>query len=407
MEFSGYGRLLADRQVRTIFVAAFFARIPSMALPLALSLLVVREMDGTYAQAGLVATCETLGAAVGAPWRGRLIDRVGLRRAIVPSIVAMAVVLPAMGFVPTYLTLLPLAFLAGVFLIPIHTIVRLALTARVPASERRTAFAADSTLAEASFIVGPAAGGFLAVHFTPSVALVAIACCEVLAGLMFWWLNPALRSGGTAEPGASVATDPAAPETVHGIRAWISAPVVLLMVVSAAAMIALMGTDLAIIAELHELERDGMVGVVYAAWGLASLGGGIVYGALPTSVRPTYLLLALGLLTLPATLAEGVVSLTLLVIPAGLLCAPTLTASSEWLTRLVPEARLGEAMGWQGTAFTAGGALGAPVAGAAMDASGAWAGFAVGGAAATAVAVVALGGQAVWRARRSAVPTGF
>ncbi len=403
MEFSGYRLLLADRQVRTIFVAAFFARIPMMALPLVLTLLVTEGMDGSYKQAGLVATCETLGAAVGAPWRGRRIDRTGLRRAIVPSIVVTAVVVPALGLVPTYLALLPLAFLAGLFLIPIHTIVRLALTAQVEESRRRTAFAADSTMAEASFIIGPAVGGFLAAFYEPSVALIGIGCCVVLAGVMFWVLDPDLRSG-PGRPGSAVATDPAAPETLHDVRGWITPKVVLLLVISAAAMVALMGTDLGIIAELREQDQIALVGVVYGTWGLASLVGGLLYGAWSHSIRPSYLLLALGLFTLPAVFAQNVWSLALLVIPAGALCAPSLTASSEWLTRLVPPHRLGEAMGWQGTAFTTGGAIGAPLAGAAMDAEGAWAGFAVGGLAATVVALAAMG-VVVWQTRRSPLST--
>ncbi|WP_019144470.1 MFS transporter [Aeromicrobium massiliense] len=403
MEFSGYRLLLADRQVRTIFVAAFFARIPMMALPLVLTLLVTEGMGGSYKQAGLVATCETLGAAIGAPWRGRRIDRTGLRRAIVPSIVVTALVVPALGLVPTYLALLPLAFLAGLFLIPIHTIVRLALTAQVSESQRRTAFAADSTMAEASFIIGPAVGGFLAAFYSPSVALVGIGCCVVLAGVMFWVLDPDLRSG-PGRPGAAVATDPAGPETLHDVRGWITPKVVLLLVISAASMVALMGTDLGIIAELREQDEIALVGVVYGTWGLASLVGGLLYGAWSHSIRPSYLLLALGLFTLPAVFAQNVWSLALLVIPAGALCAPTLTASSEWLTRLVPPDRLGEAMGWQGTAFTTGGALGAPLAGAAMDAQGAWAGFAVGGAVATVVALGAMG-LVVWQTRRSPAST--
>lgn len=403
MEFSGYRLLLADRQVRTIFVAAFFARIPMMALPLVLTLLVTEGMGGSYKQAGLVATCETLGAAVGAPWRGRRIDRTGLRRAIVPSIVVTALVVPGVAMAPTYVALLPLAFLAGLFLIPIHTIVRLALTARVDESQRRTAFAADSTMAEASFIVGPAVGGFLATFYSAGAAIVAIGACVVLAGVMFWVLDPDLRRG-TGEPGASVATDPAGPETLQDVRRWITPKVVLLLVISSASMLALMGTDLAIIAELREQDEVALVGLVYGAWGLASLVGGLLYGAWPRSIRPSYLLLALGLFTLPAVMATNVWTLALLVIPAGALCAPTLTASSEWLTRLVPAERLGEAMGWQGTAFTVGGAIGAPVAGAAMDAQGAWAGFAVGGGFATAVAVAALA-LVVWQTRRSPAST--
>ena len=56
---------------------------------------------------------------------------------------------------------------------------------------------------------------------------------------------------------------------------------------------------------------------------------------------------------------------------AGLLCAPTITASVDQASRLVPAAVRGEAMGWHGSFLTTGGALGAPIAGVAIDRGGA------------------------------------
>jgi MFS family permease len=60
---------------------------------------------------------------------------------------------------------------------------------------------------------------------------------------------------------------------------------------------------------------------------------------------------------------------------AGLLCQPMITAGVEALTRIVPDRARGEALGFHGTAMTGGSALGAPVAGAAIDAGGAPAAF--------------------------------
>ena len=62
---------------------------------------------------------------------------------------------------------------------------------------------------------------------------------------------------------------------------------------------------------------------------------------------------------------------------AGLLCAPTITASVDTASRLVPAEARGEAMGWHGSFLTSGGALGAPIAGIAIDRLGADAGFVV------------------------------
>jgi MFS family permease len=388
--FSGYAQLWADRRVRALLIAAFFARIPSMTAPLVLTLFVVRELDASYTQAGVVAAASTIGAGIGAPWRGRLIDRLGMRRAIIPSIVAVAVLYPLAAMTPSALLLAPTAFLMGLFLIPIFSIVRLSLSVLVPEDQHRTAFAADSVIAEAGFIIGPAVGGLLVIQAGAGVSLALIGACEVLAGLIFWRLDPPTRSRPAHEeahsPGAASAT-------------WLSSQIVFLFLISAGTMIALISTDLGIIAELDHLDQVGSVGIVFGAWGLASLLGGLLYGALDFSIRPTWLLLALGMTLIPVGLADSVGVLALCVIPTGFLCAPTMSAASEWIAKLVPEQRRGEAMGWQGTAFTLGGAVSSPVVGAAIDGVGAWGGFVVGGSIAAAIALLALSGQLVprWR----------
>jgi MFS family permease len=390
--FSGYSRLWADRQVRALFIAAFFARIPNMAIPLVLTLLVVVKLDGTYAQAGIVAAAETVGAAVGAPWRGRLIDRLGLRRALIPSIVGIALIYPAVA-IASYAWLVPLAFLGGVFLIPIFSVVRLALAVMVDEEQRRTAFAGDAIVAEASFLIGPAAGALLATQADPGVAIIAVGACEVLAGLAFFWLNPPMRT----------VQDEAFPVIASPPR-WVNMQVVFVFLVSAGTMAALMGTDLSIIAGLREIDSVGSIWLVFLFWGVSSLVGGLLYGALPASIRPTHLLLALGVLTIPVGLGSSAWSLGLWVIPAGFLCAPTMTASAEAITRLVPEDRRGEAVGWQGTAFTIGGSASAPLIGTTIDGVGAWGGFALGGAVAVGVALLSYGGQLIPRFREDRRP---
>ena len=115
------------------------------------------------------------------------------------------------------------------------------------------------------------------------------------------------------------------------------------------------------------------------------------------------LLLAMAVLTLPMSLATDTLSLALLSIPGGLLCAPVLSAASERVADLVPEERRGEAMGWYGSALTTGTAIGAPLAGMAIDVVGPWAGFAFAGTAAALMVLITLGARAVVNARRTLV----
>jgi MFS family permease len=158
-----------------------------------------------------------------------------------------------------------------------------------------------------------------------------------------------------------------------------------------------------IVAALREAGNLGATGVVMAAWAFASLLGGLVYGALRRGVLPPALLLSLGLLTAPVGLAPGSLWLCLAVVPAGLICAPVVTATAEAIADLVPDQVRGEAMGWHGSALTAGTALGAPLAGAAIDRVAPWAGFTVVGAVGVLVALAGLAAVRVRRSRR-AVP---
>ena len=390
MGFSGYAELWADKRVRTLFIAAFFARIPAMAAPLVFTLFVVGPLDGTYAQAGIVAAASTIGAGVGSPWRGRLIDKLGMRRAIIPSIVAVGVLYPIAAFSTSYALLVPLSFLMGLFLIPIFSIVRLSLSVMVEERLRRTAFSADSVVAEASFIIGPAVGVVLVTQASAGAALFVIGMTEVIAGLMFLRLNPPTRS--EVDPDEPVIEKPAK-------GPWMSVPLAFLFLISGGTLAALIGADLGIVAQLREIDHVGSIGFTYGLWGLSSLLGGLIYGALKTSIRPTYLLLVLGLTTIPVGLGTEVWSLSLWVIPTGFLCAPTMTAATEWIAKLTPEERRGEAMGWQGTSFMIGGAVSSPVIGVAIDEVGAWGGFVAGGVIATAIALLALFGQLIPRFR--------
>jgi predicted MFS family arabinose efflux permease len=132
-------------------------------------------------------------------------------------------------------------------------------------------------------------------------------------------------------------------------------------------------------------------------WGITSIVGGFVYGALRREITPPVVLLGLAVLTLPIGLARSPLTVALLIGVAGLFCAPTLTATSTALTHLVAEDSRGEALGWQGAAMTAGSGLGAPLAGFAADRAGASAGYVASGAVGIGLALLALGLSAAYR----------
>jgi MFS family permease len=156
---------------------------------------------------------------------------------------------------------------------------------------------------------------------------------------------------------------------------WFTAAVAAVFAVASGAGMVLSGTDVGIVAALETGGHQSEIGIVFLFWCAASVIGGLVYGAMHRPVSPILLLLGMAALTIPMGFATDTLTLSLLALLPGLLCAPVLSAASEKVADLVDEARRGEAMGWYGSALTAGVALGAPLAGVFIDGVGPWGGF--------------------------------
>ncbi|WP_104168966.1 MFS transporter [Arthrobacter sp. SX1312] len=406
MNFAVYRDLLRIRSVRRLLLVGMIARFPHSAAGVLLTLHVVQTLDRGYAEAGAVAAVVTIGIAVGAPWRGRRIDSAGLRRALIPSVVAEAVIWSVAPHL-SYQWLLVAALVGGLFTLPAFSVIRQALGVLVDGDRRRTAFTLDAISTEVIFMAGPAVGVVLATQVSTVLGLTLVGIATASAGLFLMWFNPPTRSDQLPDAVTVAASAPAGmneaaadligarnagtqerrPASVlrRGVRRvlpWITVPLVMVMITAAGAGLLLSGTEVGIVAALEQTGNESQLGLVFVAWCAASVVGGLVYGALHRPIPPSLLLLGMALLTLPMGFAETTLSLALLSIPAGLLCAPVLSAASEKVADLVAEDRRGEAMGWYGSALTSGVALGAPVAGLLIDAVGPWGGF-------TAVGVVA------------------
>src|SRR3954468_15081434 len=78
-----YARILRAPHVLALMVSALVARLPIGIDALAI-VLFLREKTGSYAAAGIVSAAFALGGGAGAPLSGRLVDRFGHRRVLVP-----------------------------------------------------------------------------------------------------------------------------------------------------------------------------------------------------------------------------------------------------------------------------------------------------------------------------------
>lgn len=368
-----YRRVLASAALRQALVLGFLVRMPIFAGGVVLTLHVVSHLGRPYAAAGLVSAAATIAIAVSGPWRGKLLDRRGLRRVVVPSIVVAAVCWSIAPFV-SYWWLLALAALAGLFVIPSFSIIRQAVIAAVDEDDRRTAISLDSVAVELSFMVGPAAGVWAATVWPTQWVLFAIEMLGVLAGVLLWFANPVLHD----EAEAPVDDEGVSAEVPRVVRSeWFRARFLVICLAAAATTLVLGGTDIAIVAALRDFDAQPSIGWVLAVWGFGSLLGGLVYGGLQKSVSAFWLLGGLALVSAPMAFAMGVGSLAVLSFVAGLFCAPTITATVDQVSRVVPGSARGEAMGWHGSFMTGGMALGAPLAGFAIDHRGWQAGFLV------------------------------
>jgi predicted MFS family arabinose efflux permease len=406
MSLTPYRRVLSRPGVPRLLVFATLARVPATAAGVVLTLHVVTTLRLGYAAAGLVATAATVGMAIGSPWRGRAVDRLGLRRALVPSIVAEAAVWGSAPFVG-YRLLLVVAFAGGVLGLPIFTVARQSLSVLVSEEQRRTAYSLDSIGVELSFMAGPALGVVVATQLSTTAALLGVGACMVVAGLSLLAFDPPTRSQQPSTTPASVGPGPVEPAAPAGIRTWFSPGLAAVLGATAAATVVLAGTDVGVVAVLRQHGAVALTGVIFAFWGLGSMLGAMVYGAVHRPISPLVLLGGLALLTIPVGLAADPWLLAALILPAGALCAPVITATAEQVARRVPERVRGEAMGWHGSALTVGTALGAPLAGSAIDAAAPWAGFAVVGGTGLLLAIAGLAVQHVLRRQaRTAAPAG-
>lgn len=365
MSISPYRTVLGNRSAVRIMLLGFVLRIPIFSAAVVLTLHVVQTLGRSYSDAGLVSAVATVAIAVSGPWRGRLLDRLGLRRVVLPSLIVSAAVWMIAPFVG-YWWLLVLSAIGGLFVVPTFSIVRQGVIAAVPESQRRTALSVDGIVVELSFMVGPLVAVWLSTVMSTRYVLLGIELLGVVFGAVLWWVNPPLRAEAKEVDGQKV--------SVPRSR-WMRGRFLAVCAAAVGATIVLTGSDVGIVAAMRDFGQVSQLGAVLLFWSAGSVIGGLVYGALSRPVSPFLLLFGLAVTTIPMGFAPNLWWLAATGVVAGLFCAPTITATVDAVARVVPESARGEAMGWHGSFMTAGSAIGAPVGGIAIDHAGYTGGF--------------------------------
>ncbi|RKT52080.1 MFS transporter [Saccharothrix australiensis] len=373
MNLAPYLAVLRTPRVPSLMLLMLFARVPATAAGMTITMHVLLALERGYGAAGLVGATVTVGIAVGAPLMGSLTDRRGLRTMLLVSLVSQGLfwfVAPSLS----YPVLLVTCFLSGVVVMPVMQIGRQVITALVGESGRRTALAMDSMAVEVAFMAGPALGVFLTTQWSSRVAMWSVGASMVLFGLVLYVVDPPVRE--EAALGAPVPRSE-----------WLTGRLLGVLVNAGGATFVLSGVEVAVVANMRGLGLTDWTGALIAVMCVASLVGGFVYGG-THRVPPLWALMGvMGLLAVPIGLfGSSPWALALALVPTNFLCAPTIAATGEAITRMTPVSARGEAMGLQGSAFTLGAALGSPLTGFVIDhSSPAW-GFFVGGAGAVVIA---------------------
>lgn len=393
-----YAEILRAPGVGALVASTLLARLPIGINALAI-VLFLRQRTGSFAVAGAVAGMLSAGSALGAPAQGRLVDRLGPRRVLVPLAFLHA---SALGAIVAFAeldaataALLACGFLAGIAMPPTSSVLRSLWSDLVEPRLHATAYALDSTLTELIFISGPLLTAAIAAITSPAGALI-VSAIAVVTGTSIFTALPATRKIAAED---------------HGERHFLgalSSPGVRALVLSSlptGAGIGILEVTIPAFSRAHGAAPAA--GVLLAVWSLGSGIGGLLYGTLPRhgGVHRTHLLVAalMPLTMLPLIAAPSVGVMAVLVIPAGCCIAPLLATRYELVGGVAPPGMRTEAYTWPVTSFVGGIAGGAALAGALVEGPGWRTAFAIAAAFTAAGAALAV----AWRsAVRPVAPAG-
>jgi MFS family permease len=388
--------LMGTAGVPPFVVASLLARLPLSMLQLAVVLL-MRDQGHSYAVAGATVACYSVALAIAQPMLGRLVDRVGQRRILIPLAIAFptavgAVVVGAVAGLPAGL-LLPLAVVMGATLPPIEPCVRAAWPSLAPTpSLRASAYAMEATLREFVFIGGPLLVTVVAALVSPAAAMLLTAAIG-LGGTMAFVSTRAVRGwhphpheGRRSRLGALVAP---------GVRTVIGVSIAMGIAFGTIAV------SMPAFGEDHGSRSDG--GLCMATFAAGSLIGGLIAGALPHALWPgrryvvSLALFAAGLV--PMIIAWSIPAMLVAALIGGVAIAPTFATAYGLVDDLAPPSTVTEAFAWMSTSLTGGYGLGTAVAGLAITGGGVTLALGVALAAACVAAVVATTRRATLAAR--------
>jgi MFS family permease len=373
---ASYRGTLRHAGVRPLLAAATLSRLGTAMLAPAL-LLGIAAQTGVGA-AGLALGGQALALAVCAPFGGRLVDRRGVAPVVVGYVVAHAIaygsLVVAVAFGVSAPAVVVAAMLVGATAPPAAAATRARWPRLLPGQRLSSAYALDSALNSAAFVMGPLLAGLGVAILAPAVLLAAAGAARVAGDLLL---------AATARRDAAPQGSPHARRRLGALRDR-SARRLLTIAALDTCTYGVLQVGAVATASRHT------AAVLLALLAAGELAGGIVYGAVrPGNVGLRLAGLHLGTLAPLAILAAdgGTGLLAAAYLTAGLLGGARDALNGLALGAAVSNASKAEAFGWLATFMWGGYSGGTAIAGALRGPTGP-AGLGAAGAAAVLIAVV-------------------
>ncbi|MCC3769955.1 MFS transporter [Streptomyces sp. UNOC14_S4] len=377
----GYGQLLRTRGAWTFLLPGFLARQPFAMLTIGI-LLLVEHTTGSYGTAGAVSATAGVSMALFAPQSGKLADRFGQAKVLLPGVVVHAAAISLL--ITLALTDAPLWVLfvaavpAGASTPQIGPMVRARWAAKLGGTSRTesgggsplmsTAAAFESVTDEFTFVIGPVLATALCTGVHPAAGLVTEAALTLVGGLLFasqrrTQPEPSRMAAGHEKGGSAL--------SVPGVRVLVVAFLGIGSVFG--------GMQVSMTAFTKELGEPGMNGLMYGTFAAGNMIAGLICGAVAWKVSPQRRLLVayplLVLATTPLWAAHAMPLLGGLGLLVGLCIAPALITGYTLVESLVPPTARTEAFTWLTGAVGLGQAAGASIGGRVIDSHTASSGF--------------------------------
>ncbi|GAA1309149.1 MFS transporter [Saccharothrix xinjiangensis] len=354
---SSAARVLATPRVLTLLAIALVSRTVVAVLPI--TLLVSLAQPYGYGRAAVINGTMVLVLAVLGPLRGRVLDRVGQRRALVVMGIAamtlMSLVAVSVAARWPWWSSLLLVIAAALTSPPLNAALRTSWRRVVQGEQQlKLVHSADSVLEEIGFVLAPLAAGLALVALPPRHAYEL--CVAVYVLVITAYLIIAKRHGLGEKPSPATEESARPPSASRRRQRWLgplSEPAMLMIIAPLLVMGCVFGgIGILVPAYTQHLSAMSWMGPLLAMISIGGVVGGIVYGTLRwnSDLWSKYRILAIGF-ALPACLlftARPLWLLALLLVLSGLFVTPVFINAFLLVDHTIDEGMRHEANIWVG-----------------------------------------------------------